>query len=404
MSSMLETQAFFPRLFRSMSVARMPAAERRGVSETSTDDTTQSPQNRYAMLERQGVAPMNLSIRGLTKHYAGIAALSAVDLDIASGELIALLGPSGSGKTTLLRVIAGLLHPDDGHVLFGERDATRLSLRERNVGFVFQHYALFRHMTVAENIAFGLRSRPRARRPDKATISRRVAELLQLIQLPEHGDRYPEQLSGGQKQRVALARALAIDPSVLLLDEPFGALDAKVRVELRRWLRKLHDQTGQTTVFVTHDQEEALELADRVVILNHGKIEQIGTPDQIYREPASAYVFDFIGRGNQFDGEVRDGAFRIAGHDYALPVSATAEGATQLHARPHDLELVAVEDGFEAQVLAVHHRADRVTVELSIAGQPRTVEWDCIDTLGNGLPKSGDRVGVRPVRWKLYPR
>jgi sulfate transport system ATP-binding protein len=347
---------------------------------------------------------MNLDIRGLSKHYSGAAALDAIDLRIASGELIALLGPSGSGKTTLLRVIAGLLHPDHGQVLFGEKDATRMSLRERNVGFVFQHYALFKHMTVAENIAFGLRSRPRRTRPDKATIAARVEELLQLIQLPEYGGRYPEQLSGGQKQRVALARALAIDPSVLLLDEPFGALDAKVRVELRRWLRKLHDQTGQTTLFVTHDQEEALELADRVVILNRGKIEQIGTPDQIYREPASAYVFDFIGRGNQLEGEVRDGAFRIGGQAFALPVEGASDGPAQLHARPHDLELVAVEQGFAARVLAVHHRADRVTVELDIAGQPRSVEWDRIDTVGNGLPTLGDSVGVRPLRWKLYSR
>ena len=216
---------------------------------------------------------MQLHVQGLTKHYPGVAALDGIDLDIASGELVALLGPSGSGKTTLLRVIAGLLHADKGRVLFGETDATRLSLRERNVGFVFQHYALFRHMTVAENIGFGLRSRPRARRPDKATISKRVQELLQLVQLPEHGGRYPDQLSGGQKQRIALARALAIDPSVLLLDEPFGALDAKVRVELRRWLRKLHERTGQTTLFVTHDQDEALELADRVVVMRAGKVE-----------------------------------------------------------------------------------------------------------------------------------
>jgi sulfate transport system ATP-binding protein len=225
---------------------------------------------------------MQLHLQGLTKHYPGVAALDGIDLDIASGELVALLGPSGSGKTTLLRVIGGLLHADQGRVLFDDIDATRLSLRERNVGFVFQHYALFRHMTVAENIAFGLRSRPRARRPDKATINKRVQELLQLVQLPEHGGRYPDQLSGGQKQRIALARALAIDPSVLLLDEPFGALDAKVRVELRRWLRKLHERTGQTTLFVTHDQDEALELADRVVVMRAGKVEQVGTPDQIY--------------------------------------------------------------------------------------------------------------------------
>ncbi|RZA18176.1 MAG: sulfate ABC transporter ATP-binding protein, partial [Lysobacteraceae bacterium] len=243
---------------------------------------------------------MELQLRKLGKRYPGVAALDDVDLDIASGELVALLGPSGSGKTTLLRVIAGLLHADQGQVLFGEVDATRLSLRERNVGFVFQHYALFRHMSVAENIAFGLRSRPRRTRPDKATIARRVQELLQLIQLPELGGRYPEQLSGGQKQRVALARALAIEPSVLLLDEPFGALDAKVRVELRRWLRRLHEQTGQTTLFVTHDQEEALELADRVVVMREGRVEQVGTPTEIYREPALAHHHHAVGQFQRF--------------------------------------------------------------------------------------------------------
>jgi sulfate/thiosulfate transport system ATP-binding protein len=357
-----------------------------------------------------GVVPMNLGIRGLSKRYAGVAALDAVDLEIASGELIALLGPSGSGKTTLLRVIAGLLAPDAGAVRFGERDATRLSLRERNVGFVFQHYALFRHMTVAENIAFGLRSRPRARRPDKATIARRVEELLQLIQLPEHGGRYPEQLSGGQKQRVALARALAIDPSVLLLDEPFGALDAKVRVELRRWLRKLHDQTGQTTVFVTHDQEEALELADRVVILRNGRIEQIGTPDEIYREPASAYVFDFIGRANRIDGDVVGGEFRAHGFalrtaEHAAESNATrsADGPAQLYVRPHDLELVDTDAGFAAEVIAAHRRADRITLELHLPGQARSLELDSIAN-GDAPPAAGARVGVRPRAWKVYPR
>ncbi len=344
---------------------------------------------------------MNLTLRQLDKQYAGVAALDAVDLQIASGELIALLGPSGSGKTTLLRVIAGLLNPDRGQVFFGDRDATRLSLRERNVGFVFQHYALFKHMTVAENIAFGLRSRPRARRPDKATITRRVDELLQLIQLPEFGGRYPEQLSGGQKQRVALARALAIDPSVLLLDEPFGALDAKVRVELRRWLRKLHEQTGQTTVFVTHDQEEALELADRVVILRNGRIEQIGTPDAIYREPASAYVYDFIGRGNIIDGNVRGGHFHIEGQSFVLPAE-TLDGPAQLHLRPHDLEVVAADIGFAAHVIAVHHRADRITVELNLPGQSRPLELDRIATADNGVPGVGTQVGVRPLQWKIY--
>ena len=352
---------------------------------------------------------MNLTLRQLGKNYGAVAALDAVDLDIASGELIALLGPSGSGKTTLLRVIAGLLSPDGGRVLFGERDATRLSLRERNVGFVFQHYALFRHMTVAENIAFGLQSRPRARRPDKATIARRVDELLQLIQLPELGGRYPEQLSGGQKQRIALARALAIDPSVLLLDEPFGALDAKVRVELRRWLRKLHEQTGQTTLFVTHDQEEALELADRVVLLRDGRIEQVGTPEQIYQVPASPYVFDFIGRGNALDGVVRDGHFVSddGGARFAAP--GIADGLVVAQLRPHDFERIDLErndggEGIRARVLALHLRADRITVELAVGELAKPFEWDMIDSTEATPPAVGEHVILRPARAKFYPR
>ena len=343
---------------------------------------------------------MQLHLQRLCKRYPGVAALDGVDLDIASGELVALLGPSGSGKTTLLRVVAGLLAPDSGRVLFGDSDATRLSLRERNVGFVFQHYALFRHMTVAENIAFGLRSRARTRRPDKAGIARRVQELLQLIQLPEHGERYPEQLSGGQKQRVALARALAIDPSVLLLDEPFGALDAKVRVELRRWLRRLHEQTGQTTLFVTHDQEEALELADRVVVMRNGLIEQVGTPEDIYRTPASAYVFDFIGRANTLRGTVQFGSFALPGQALALP--AEGHGEATLYVRPHDLALAAPQEGFPARVHAVHRRSDRITIELAVEGQERTLEADLPDRADAALPAPGDTVGLHPQRYRVF--
>ncbi|HLT44925.1 MAG TPA: sulfate/molybdate ABC transporter ATP-binding protein [Luteimonas sp.] len=346
---------------------------------------------------------MDLHIEHIAKRYAGTAALDGVDLHIASGELVALLGPSGSGKTTLLRVIAGLLPADSGRVLFGETDATRLSLRERNVGFVFQQYALFRHMTVAENIAFGLRSRPRARRPDKATIRRRVDELLALIQLPEHGQRYPEQLSGGQKQRVALARALAIDPTVLLLDEPFGALDAKVRVELRRWLRRLHDQTGQTTVFVTHDQDEALELADRVVVLRDGRIEQVGTPREIYDAPASPYVFDFIGRASVIEGAVAGGRFSPSGLPATLDAGDVVDGAATLYLRPHDAAIGAPGEGLDARVAAVHRNADRVTVELELAGQPRAFEVDLVATPGAQVPAPGDAVGVRLLRHRVYP-
>jgi len=239
---------------------------------------------------------MKISIRKLSKSYGTVAALSALDLDIASGELLALLGPSGSGKTTLLRAIAGLEPIDDGSILFGDIDATRLSVQERRVGFVFQHYALFKHMSVLDNVTFGLRVRKRADRPGRNEIRRRGEELLDLVQLSGLQARYPNQLSGGQRQRVALARALAIEPRVLLLDEPFGALDAKVRKELRVWLRKLHDDTGYTTIFVTHDQEEALELADRVVVMNAGRIEQVDTPEAIQQRPATPFVADFIER------------------------------------------------------------------------------------------------------------
>ena len=346
---------------------------------------------------------MDLHIRQLSKHYAGVSALDAVDLDIASGELVALLGPSGSGKTTLLRVIAGLLHPDSGRVLFGDNDATRLSLRERNVGFVFQHYALFKHMNVAGNVSFGLRSRPRARRPDKAAIRRRVDELLALVQLPEHRDRYPDQLSGGQKQRVALARALAIDPSVLLLDEPFGALDAKVRVELRRWLRRLHEQTGQTMLFVTHDQEEALELADRVVVMRDGRIEQVDTPEAIYRAPVSAYVFEFIGRANAIVGRIERGQFVVDGHALRLPTDRPDMAQAQLYARPHDIALVDAQAGFPARVLTAHRLADRITLELGLDGQPQSLEIDLTATPDVVVPAIGSAVGLKPLRYCIYP-
>ena len=346
---------------------------------------------------------VDLRIEGIGKRYGATAALDRVDLHIGAGELVALLGPSGSGKTTLLRVIAGLLPADDGRVLFGQTDATQLSLRERNVGFVFQQYALFRHMTVAENIAFGLRSRPRSKRPDRATIRRRVDELLALIQLPGHGQRYPEQLSGGQKQRVALARALAIDPTVLLLDEPFGALDAKVRIELRRWLRRLHDQTGQTTVFVTHDQDEALELADRVVVLRDGRIEQVGTPREIYDAPASAYVFDFIGRASVIEGNALDGRLFVNGQDASFEATGVADGPAKLYLRPHDAVIDAPGNGLDARVGAAHRHADRITVELALAGQPRALEVDLVATPGTQAPATGDVVGVRLLRHRAYP-
>ena len=272
---------------------------------------------------------MSIEIRNLNKRFGATVVCDHLNLDIPAGELVALLGPSGSGKTTLLRIIAGLEVPDSGHVLFHGEDATNTTVRERNVGFVFQHYALFNHMTIFENVAFGLRVRPKDRRPSDAEIKSKVMELLKLVQLDWVADRYPHQLSGGQRQRIALARALAVEPKVLLLDEPFGALDAKVRKELRRWLRRLHDEMHVTSVFVTHDQDEAMEVADRVVVMNHGVIEQQGTPDEVYDRPASPFVLQFLGDVNLFHGRF--------GH---APGGVDAAADT-VYVRPHELDIVA---------------------------------------------------------------
>ncbi len=247
---------------------------------------------------------MSIEIENISKQFGSFTALKDVNLSIPSGELVALLGPSGSGKTTLLRIIAGLEHGDSGRILFNGEDTTKRHVRERQVGFVFQHYALFKHMTVLDNVAFGLNVRPRGARPSKAEIREKVMELLRLVQLEGLAHRYPAQLSGGQRQRIALARALAVEPQVLLLDEPFGALDAQVRAELRRWLRRLHDEIHVTSVFVTHDQEEALEVADRIVVMNQGIIEQAGTPDQVYEHPANPFVLNFLGNVNLFHGRL----------------------------------------------------------------------------------------------------
>jgi sulfate/thiosulfate transport system ATP-binding protein len=272
---------------------------------------------------------VSITVRGVTKTFGQFKALDNVDLDIPDGDLVALLGPSGSGKTTLLRIIAGLEFVDEGSVAFDGTDITQQRVRERQVGFVFQHYALFRHLTVFENIAFGLRVRPRSTRPSEAQIRARVLELLELIQLQNQAKRYPSQLSGGQRQRVALARALAVQPRVLLLDEPFGALDAKVRLELRRWLRHLHDEVQITSVFVTHDQEEALEVADRVAVMNVGRIEQIGSPDDVYHNPATPFVYTFLGNVNLFHGRI-DG-----GPNAAYPASSNRV----VFVRPHSLQI-----------------------------------------------------------------
>jgi sulfate transport system ATP-binding protein len=282
---------------------------------------------------------MSIEVRNLSKRFGQTVVCDKLNLDIPAGELVALLGPSGSGKTTLLRIIAGLEVPDSGTVLFHGADATNTDVRERQVGFVFQHYALFAHMTIFENVAFGLRVRPKATRPSEKEITSKVTELLKLVQLDWIADRYPHQLSGGQRQRIALARALAVEPKVLLLDEPFGALDAKVRKELRRWLRRLHDEVHVTSVFVTHDQEEAMEVADRIVVMNEGRIEQQGTPDQVYDHPATPFVLQFLGDVNLFHGRFGHG-----------PGSKDGEVS---YVRPHELQIVeAAEEGSLAVTLA----------------------------------------------------
>lgn len=264
---------------------------------------------------------MSIEINHVTKYFDRTEVLHDVNLTVNSGEMMALLGPSGSGKTTLLRIIAGLEHQTEGKICFAGQDVSRLHARERKVGFVFQHYALFRHMTVFENIAFGLSVLPRRERPNKAVIDKKVTQLLEMIQLPHLAQRYPAQLSGGQKQRVALARALAVEPQILLLDEPFGALDAKVRTELRSWLRELHSELKFTSVFVTHDQQEAMEVADRIVIMGNGKIEQVGTPQQVWHTPESRFVLEFLGDVNHLQGEINGAQLQIAG--YHLPLSVT---------------------------------------------------------------------------------
>jgi sulfate transport system ATP-binding protein len=278
---------------------------------------------------------MTIEIRNLHKAFGKTVVCDHLNLTIPDGELVALLGPSGSGKTTLLRIIAGLEVPDEGSVRFHGEDTTGVDVRDRNVGFVFQHYALFGHLSVFENVAFGLRVKPKAQRPTEAKIREKVMSLLKLVQLDWLADRYPHQLSGRQRQRIALARALAVEPKVLLLDEPFGALDAKVRKELRRWLRRLHDEMHVTSVFVTHDQEEAMEVADRIVVMNEGRIEQQGAPDQVYDHPASPFVLQFLGDVNLFHGRL--------GH---APGGSTAPEEVS-YVRPHELEIVA-EAGDEA--------------------------------------------------------
>lgn len=315
---------------------------------------------------------MTISTRSVNKQFGRYPALNDVSLDIRDGELLALLGPSGSGKTTLLRVIAGLEFPDSGQVIFDDQDVTFASAADRRCGFVFQQYALFKHMTLAKNISFGIDVRKAKDRPAKAEIDKRVDELLKLVELDGLGKRFPSQLSGGQRQRVALARALAVNPRVLLLDEPFGALDATVRKSLRKELRRIHDATGVTTIFVTHDQDEALELADRVAVLSLGQIEQIGTPDEVQDNPASAFVAGFVGEASRFEGEVKGGKF-LSGFG-ELPANGVADGKAQAFIRPHHFSLSPT-GAFE-----VH--SDRVVVQGPLARlEGRTKDGQRIDAV-----------------------
>lgn len=343
---------------------------------------------------------MDIRVQNVLKEFSRYPALDDVSLDIRSGELIALLGPSGSGKTTLLRLIAGLEMPTAGQIFFGEEDASHRTVQQRNVGFVFQAYALFRNMTVLENIAFGLRVRPRATRPANAEIRRWAMELLDLVQLTGLDKRYPQQLSGGQRQRVALARALAIEPRVLLLDEPFGALDAQVRKELRKWLRHIHDHTGHTTVFVTHDQEEALELADRLVVMSRGKIEQVGTPDEVYDRPNSPFVFSFIGESSALPVTVDGAELWVGGRAIGVPAADVSPGPARLYFRPHDVDLV--DDGAALAGVVVTSRRVGGTrrVELEIGGDAARVE---IDLPFDHPAGERTRIAFRPRRWRVFP-
>jgi len=338
---------------------------------------------------------------GLAKSFDGTAAVDGIDLEVRPGELLALLGPSGSGKTTFLRLVAGLETPTAGRILFDDEDATKLAVRDRRVGFVFQHYALFRHLNVVENIAYGLRVRPRRTRPADKEIRRRVADLLDLVQLRDLDKRHPAQLSGGQRQRVALARALAVEPRVLLLDEPFGALDAKVRRDLRRWLREVHDRTGHTTLFVTHDQEEALELADRVAIFNRGAIEQIGTPDDVLDHPATAFVAGFVAEAVRLPVDAAGSWIRIGPHQMRTP-EENAAGPAELFVRPRDLVIARPgTDAIPARVIGVRRSGTSRRAELSLADDLPTVEIELPD---GRTVRRGDVLPVVLATVRLFTR
>jgi sulfate transport system ATP-binding protein len=351
---------------------------------------------------------LSIEVRGISKTFGGQRILDAVDLEVPDGRLVALLGPSGSGKTTLLRIIAGLETADPGgEIRLQGQDVTSKSVGERSVGFVFQHYALFRHMTVFENVAFGLDVRPRSRRPDRAAIKKRVEELLALVQLDGMAERRPIELSGGQRQRIALARALAVDPKVLLLDEPFGALDAKVRHELRRWLRLLHEEIHVTSLFVTHDQDEALEVADQVAVMNGGRVEQAGTPDEVYHHPSTDFVMGFLGRVDRFEARSEGGRIRFGPWvlDAVEPETPTG-GKAEVFLRPHDWEIDVAASHASAvpvQVLHVHTAGPIVRLELELApGRILQAEISQRRQSALGL-QPGMSVFAWPRRYRVFP-
>ena len=349
---------------------------------------------------------MSIQIQNVSKKYGSFQALEDISVHIQSGELVALLGPSGSGKTSLLRVIAGLETTDVGNILFDGQSITDRHPKERNVGFVFQHYALFRHMTVFDNVAYGLKVRPRKSRPSKQQIKDKVMELLQLVKLENFSDRFPTQLSGGQRQRVALARALAVEPKVLLLDEPFGALDAKVRKELRRWLRKLHDEFHITSIFVTHDQEEALDVADRIVVMNNGKIEQIGSPDEVYTNPKSPFVYDFLGNVNLFKGRLHNGKLMQGEVVLDVPDALThSEDNAIGYVRPHDIQIekTSIPGTVPVKISHIHLLGPIVQIELRREGLDEFLEAELSKEQFHLLQlKVGDQVFVKPKQLKVF--
>jgi sulfate transport system ATP-binding protein len=350
---------------------------------------------------------MAIEVKNIEKRFGNFVALNDVSLNFPAGELTALLGPSGCGKTTLLRIIAGLERADRGQVLLDGEDASARHVRERQVGFVFQHYALFKHMTVFENIAFGLRVKPRNVRPTEPVIREKVHKLLDLVQLDWLADRYPPQLSGGQRQRIALARALAVEPRVLLLDEPFGALDAKVRKELRRWLRRLHDELKVTSIFVTHDQDEALEVADQIVVMNKGQVEQIGEPKEVYEHPASPFVYGFLGSVNLFHGRVHEGVLNTAGIAFDAPDHAQVQDANGIgYVRPHDFQISRYTSGAEGVVgRLLHAYAIGPLAQLELERDDDSSLLEVVisnERFAQLNLKVGETLVVRPKRLKVF--